>query len=107
MSVELTPADTATTSPTVPDVPGEVTEPLPLRTLLVMAVACGASAGNIYLNQPLLNDFADLFNTTPSQAGLVATATQVGYGVGILFFVPLGDLLERRKIVLTLTYLCV
>ncbi|HEX8322385.1 MAG TPA: MFS transporter [Tepidisphaeraceae bacterium] len=71
-----------------------------------MAAACGTAAANIYYNQPLLGDFAKQFNVDPSRAGLVATASQVGYGIGILFFVPLGDLLERRRVVLTLAYAC-
>lgn len=80
---------------------------LPARTIWLMSAACGASAANIYYNQPLLADFAKYFHATESQAGLVATAAQVGYGVGMLFFVPLGDLLERRKIVLTLVVVCI
>ena len=106
MTVELTPADTATTETTAP-VPDETAlPPLPWPTLLVMSAACGAGAANIYYCQPLLSDFAEQFHTTIDRAGLVATAAQVGYGVGILFFVPLGDLLERRRIVLTLAYCC-
>ncbi len=66
----------------------------------------GTAAANIFYNQPLLGDFAAYFHATTSQAGLVATAAQVGYGIGIFFFVPLGDLMERRKLVLLLTAAC-
>ena len=80
--------------------------PLPFVTLLVMSASCAAAAANIYYNQPLLNDFAEYFHTSIDRAGLVATAAQVGYGTGLLFFVPLGDLLERRTVVLCLAYAC-
>lgn len=75
-------------------------------TLWIIAAACGASAANIFYNQPLLGKFARAFQSSPSQAGLVATAAQVGYGLGLFFFVPLGDLLERRRVVLWLMALC-
>ena len=102
MSLDLLPPDAATTMPA-----GSITDALPDRILWIMAAACGVAAANIYYNQPLLNDFANYFHATATQAGLVATAAQVGYGVGIFFFVPLGDRLERRLIVLSLSYSCV
>ncbi len=105
MTVELTAADTATTSSSTPQLT-EPTQPLPVLTLLVMAAACGSAAANIYYNQPLLSDFAAYFKTDVKHAGLVATAAQIGYGLGVLFFVPLGDLLERRRVLLTLAYAC-
>lgn len=71
-----------------------------------MAAACGASAANIYYNSPLLSDFQKFFHSTTEHAGLVATAAQVGYGIGLLLFVPLGDIVERRKVVLWLTAVC-
>lgn len=67
-----------------------------------MAVACGVCVANICYNQPLLGDFAADFQASPTQVGWVAMASQVGYGLGLLFFLPLGDLVERRRIVLTL-----
>ena len=102
MSLDVTPAEAALTDPTA-------TGPavaLPRGTLWLMAIACGASAANIYYNQPLLGDFAKSFGASAFGAGLIATAAQVGYGVGLLFFVPLGDRLERRRLVLALTGAC-
>jgi predicted MFS family arabinose efflux permease len=79
---------------------------LPERTLWLMALACGISVANICYNQPLLGNFAEYFHTTPAQVGWVSMATQIGYGLGLLFFLPLGDLIERRTIVLALSYAC-
>ena len=109
----MTPAPTSID--TAPPAPPEVAAPddapddapgLRESTLYLMAAACGTGAANIYYNQPLLGDFAKYFHATENQVGLVATAAQVGYGLGMLFFVPLGDLIERRKVVLTLVYIC-
>ncbi|WP_438482188.1 MFS transporter [Oleiharenicola lentus] len=76
------------------------------RTLWLMAIACGVCVANICYNQPLLGDFAVYFGATASQVGWVSVATQAGYGLGLLFFLPLGDILERRKLVLNLIWIC-
>ncbi len=75
--------------------------------VFVMAAACATSVANIYYNQPLLQDYADYFHQSITRAGFVATAAQVGYGAGLLIFIPLGDTKERRTIVLSLAYACV
>ena len=98
----LDPAATELDTPPPPDESPGLRE----STLYLMAAACGTGAANIYYNQPLLGDFARYFHATENQVGLVATAAQVGYGVGILLFVPLGDLIERRRVVLALVYVC-
>ncbi len=82
------------------------TPSLSRQTLWLMAVACGVSVANICYNQPLLGDFAAYFHATPAQVGWVAMASQAGYGLGLLFFLPLGDILERGRLVLTLILLC-
>jgi len=76
------------------------------RTLWLMAVACGACVANFCYNQPLLGAFAVYFHATAAQVGWVAMASQIGYGIGLLFFLPLGDIVERRKLILTLIHLC-
>ena len=75
-------------------------------TLWLMAFACGASAANIYYNQPLLGNFAEQFQATAVQVGWIAFAAQAGYGLGLLFFLPLGDRLERRRLVLWIVQAC-
>jgi predicted MFS family arabinose efflux permease len=68
--------------------------------LLVFATACGISVANIYYAQPLLDAMAASFAIDIASIGLVVTLTQAGYGIGLLFIVPLGDLIARRRLIL-------
>jgi predicted MFS family arabinose efflux permease len=54
----------------------------------------------MYFNQPLLLEMGNTFHTSAGHTGFVAVATQVGYACGLLFFVPLGDVLERRALMM-------
>ncbi|MHB1503841.1 MAG: MFS transporter [Acidimicrobiales bacterium] len=65
----------------------------------LLAVSCGLAVANLYYAQPLLATIARTFHTTPGIAAFVVTASQLGYGVGLALLVPLGDLLERRRLV--------
>jgi predicted MFS family arabinose efflux permease len=71
-----------------------------------MAASCATAVANIYYNQPLLDDFARYFHTSIRSAGLIATAAQVGYGTGLLLFIPLGDVVERKKVIFYLSFAC-
>jgi predicted MFS family arabinose efflux permease len=73
--------------------------------LLVFAVTCGMSVANIYYAQPLLDLMAATFAISPASIGLVVTLTQVGYSLGLVFIVPLGDLVDRRKLAVAQTFL--
>ena len=64
----------------------------------VMALAAGLVVANNYYNQPLLVDFAHTFRTTEGQAGSISVAAQAGYALGLLLFIPLGDMVELRKL---------
>jgi predicted MFS family arabinose efflux permease len=78
---------------------GPEQRPLSPRLVLLMAIACGAAVANIYYAQPLLSTIAQEFSISDGTAGLLVTASQVGYAIGLVLLVPLGDLLERRRLV--------
>ncbi|TNB95775.1 MFS transporter [Pseudomonas jessenii] len=82
-------------------------QPLPLKSsvVLLFAVACGLAVGNVYYAQPLLDAMADAFAMSPATIGIVITLTQIGYGIGLVLLVPLGDLLNRRRLIVTQTLL--
>jgi predicted MFS family arabinose efflux permease len=67
----------------------------------LLALSCGLIAANIYYAQPLAGPIASELGLSPKAAGLVVTMTQIGYGVGLFFIVPLGDLVENRRLVLS------
>ena len=67
-----------------------------------LGLACAVGVSSIYLNQPLLVGMAHSFHATPAEVGFVAVGTQVGYALGMLTFVPLGDVLERRSLMMRL-----
>ena len=66
---------------------------------LLFAVAGGVAVGNLYWAQPLLELIAHDLQTSAATAGWLVTASQMGYAVGILLIVPLGDVLNRRRLV--------
>lgn len=66
---------------------------------LLFAVACGLSVANIYCAQPLLDTMASDLGIDPAVIGIVVTLTQVGYAFGLIFIVPLGDLMDRRRLI--------
>lgn len=65
----------------------------------LLAVSCGLIVANLYYAQTLAGPISAATGLSPEAAGLVVTLTQVGYALGLLFFVPLGDLLENRRLV--------
>jgi predicted MFS family arabinose efflux permease len=73
--------------------------------LLVFAVTCGMSVANIYYAQPLLDSIAATFAISPASIGMVVTLTQAGYAFGLVFIVPLGDLVDHRTLIIAQTSL--
>jgi predicted MFS family arabinose efflux permease len=66
---------------------------------LLFAIAAGLSVGNMYWAQPLLAPIARDLGIAPSDAGFVITLTQIGYAVGVFLIVPLGDTMNRKRVV--------
>ncbi len=68
----------------------------------LMAITSGAAAANLYYNQPLLAVMQESLHAPAHATGLIPMLTQIGYALGIFLFVPLGDLMERRRLILTM-----
>ncbi|WP_406475932.1 MFS transporter [Streptomyces sp. NBC_01615] len=77
---------------------------LPPTLLLTLIALCTAvTAANIYLAAPLLPLIAHDFGTAPSAVAWIASVAQFGYATGLLFFAPLGDTVNRRRLVAALS----
>jgi len=70
--------------------------------LAVMAIAVGSIVANLYYLQPLLHQISKDFRVGPGRASLLITLIQVGYAIGLAFVLPLGDLIARRKLALSI-----
>lgn len=77
---------------TLSDLPSLMTRPL----TFAMAAATGSAIANIYYNQPML---AVMANDLQGAAALIAPVTQLGYAIGLFALVPLGDLMDRRRLI--------
>lgn len=72
------------------------------RLTFVFAVACGLMVANLYYAQALVGEIAPALRLPPGIAGLVVTLTQIGYGAGLMLIVSLADLVENRRLILTM-----
>ncbi|MGW1208062.1 MFS transporter [Streptomyces sp. NPDC002499] len=77
----------------------DATSVLSRRMVALFAVACGAAVANVYFSQPLLVTIGHDLDLSPALVGSVVTLTHVGYGLGLFFLVPLGDVADRRRLV--------
>lgn len=68
---------------------------------LLLAAAAGIIVANLYYAQPLVGPIGAALGMPPGAAGLIVTLTQIGYCLGLLFIVPLGDLLENRRLIVS------
>lgn len=69
------------------------------RLVWIMAVACAFSVANLYYIQPMLADVGRSFSVSVNQTGVIATLGQVGYAVGLLLIIPLGDKFNQRTLI--------
>jgi predicted MFS family arabinose efflux permease len=78
------------------------------RAVWLLAASCGVVIANIYYNQSLLVDMARSIDPGVQDIGLIPTLTQVGFSLGLLFLLPLGDTVERRGLIVRMaSALCV
>jgi predicted MFS family arabinose efflux permease len=69
--------------------------------LLLLAAAAGLGAANLYYGQPLAAAIGESLRAPPAAIGTALTATQIGYALGMILLVPLGDAAERRSLIVT------
>ncbi|BAP45946.1 MFS transporter [Pseudomonas sp. 21LCFQ02] len=75
--------------------------------VLLFAFCCGAIVANIYYAQPIIGLIAPDLGLSETLASLIVSLTQIGYALGLLFLVPLGDLLENRRLMIATAVLAV
>ncbi len=75
--------------------------------VMLFAFCCGAIVANIYYAQPIIELIAPDIGLTPAMASLIVSLTQIGYALGLFFLVPLGDLLENRKLMILTTVVAI
>lgn len=83
----------------------KTTQGLSPSLILLMSIATGLAVASNYYAQPLLDTIARNFSLSASTAGFIVTAAQLGYAAGLLFLVPLGDMCERRMLIVSMTLL--
>lgn len=89
----MTSQTAAADASTVRDVPN-----ISFALTLLLGAACGLIAANLYFAQPLAGPIGEALGLSHAATGLIVTLTQLGYGAGLLLIVPLGDIIENRKL---------
>jgi predicted MFS family arabinose efflux permease len=77
------------------------------KLIFLLALSCGAIAANIYYAQPLVGLIGPAIGMNHETYSLVVTLTQVGYGLGLIFLVPLGDIIESRRLIFSTLFMTV
>ncbi|KAI1458800.1 MFS general substrate transporter [Annulohypoxylon moriforme] len=72
---------------------------------ILFGLSAAFSVANLYYSHPILNILADDFNVSDQHASLIPTLTQTGYAVGLLLIVPVGDIVRRRPMILSLIFM--
>ena len=87
------------------DSPKQTQKHLDRALVVVLAIATGLAVASNYYAQPLLPMLRDDLHLSGSTAGWIITVGQLGYALGLVFLLPLGDLLERRRLIVVLSLL--
>lgn len=92
----------ASTARAIPSTQPKIAQPriTPALTFL-LALSCGAIAANLYYAQPLIALIGPDVGLSSHIASLVVTLTQIGYGIGLVLLVPLGDIVENKRLITT------
>lgn len=72
---------------------------LPNSLLYLLSISAGLVVANLYYNQPLLHDIAVSLKVSDAEVSNVALSTQIGYALGLLLIIPLGDKINNMKII--------
>ncbi|MGB1498768.1 MFS transporter, partial [Alloalcanivorax venustensis] len=75
---------------------------LSTRLILLMATTTGLVVASNYYAQPLLHTISDQLGLSYARAGIIVTVAQASYALGLILLVPLGDLVERRRLIVTM-----
>ena len=70
--------------------------------VLIMAATAGIAVSNVYYSQPILHEIGQEFHVNAEKAGTISVLSQIGYGLGLFFLTPIGDMIERKKLILYL-----
>jgi predicted MFS family arabinose efflux permease len=85
----------------------EINKPLSRKFIFLLATATGCAVASNYYAQPLLHTIALSLQIDDASTGLIITAAQISYAIGLLALVPLGDILERRRLIISMLLLAV
>jgi len=72
---------------------------IPTWLIMLLAAACGIIVANLYYAQPLVGVISSSIGLSANSSGFIVTLTQIGYVVGLLFVVPMGDIIENKRLI--------
>jgi len=67
--------------------------------VLIMATTAGVAVANVYYSQPILHAMATQFQISVEKAGNISVLSQIGYGIGLFLLTPIGDMIDRKKLI--------
>jgi predicted MFS family arabinose efflux permease len=70
--------------------------------VFILATTTGIAVANVYYSQPIINAIALHFHTSAAKTGIISVLSQIGYGIGLFLLTPVGDMVERKKLILYL-----